>query len=51
MSVTLQEITVCQTPPNMVGDNPKLRGDGGETPKTQGRGWRFNAQLTNLLST
>ena len=51
MSVTLQEITVCQTPPNMIGDNLKLPDGGGETLKTQGRGWRFNAQLTNLLST
>jgi hypothetical protein len=41
MSVTLQEITVRQTPPNMVQDNPKLPDDGGETPKSQGRGWRF----------
>ena len=25
----------------MVGDDPKILDDGGEIPKSQGRGWRF----------
>ena len=35
----------------MVGDDPKLPADGGEIPKPQERGWRFNSQVWNLLST
>jgi hypothetical protein len=29
----------------MVRDNPKLPDDGGEIPKSQGRGWRFDSRL------
>ena len=29
----------------------KLLDDGGEIPKSKGRGWRFNSRLWNLLST
>ena len=36
----------------LVQDNPKLvPDDGGEIPKSQGRGWRFDSWLWNLLST
>ena len=28
-----------------VRDVPKLLDDGGEIPKSQGRGWQFNSQL------
>ena len=26
-------------------DDPRLPGDGGEIPKSQGRGWRFDSRL------
>ena len=29
----------------LVGDDPKLLEDGGEVPKSQGRGWQFNSRL------
>ena len=29
----------------LVRDDPKLLDDGGEIPKSQGRGWRFDSQL------
>ena len=32
-------------------DDPKLLDGGGEMPKSQGRGWQFDARLQNLLST
>ena len=32
-------------------DDPKLLDDGGETPKSQGRGWWFDSRLWNLMST
>ena len=35
----------------LVQDGPKLLDDGGEIPKSQGRGWRFETWLWNLLST
>jgi hypothetical protein len=35
----------------MVRDDPKLSVDGGEVPKSQGRGRRFDSQLRNPLST
>ena len=35
----------------MVQEDPKLLDDGGETSKSQGRGWRFDSWLMNLLST
>ena len=35
----------------VVQDDPKLLNDGGEIPKSQGRGWGFVGQLWNLLST
>ena len=35
----------------MVGDDLKLPGDGRGIPKSQGRGWRFESRLWNLLST
>ena len=35
----------------MVRDGPILLDDGGEIPKFQGRDWRFDSQLGNLLST
>ena len=33
------------------GDDLNLLDDGGEIPKSQGRGWRFDSWLWNLLST
>ena len=30
---------------NLVGDDPKLLDDGGEIPKFEGRGWRFDSRL------
>jgi hypothetical protein len=33
----------------LVGDDPRQPDDGGEIPKSQGRGWQFNPQLCNLL--
>ena len=35
----------------LVYDDPKLPDDSGEIPKSQGRGWRFDSWLWNLLST
>ena len=35
----------------LVQNYPKLPDDGGEIPKSQARGWRFDSQLWNLLST
>ena len=35
----------------LVRDDLKLPDDGGEIPKSQGRGWRFESRLQNLLST
>ena len=35
----------------LVRDDPKLLDDGGETPKSQGRGWWFSSRVWNLLST
>ena len=35
----------------MVRDDPKLLVDGGEIPKSQGRGWWFDSRLRILLST
>ena len=35
----------------LVWDNPKLLDDGGEIPKSQGRGWWVDPRLWNLLST
>ena len=35
----------------MFQDDPKLMDDGGEIPKSQGRGWPFEPRLWNLLST
>ena len=37
--------------PTLVEDDPKLLDDGGEIPKSQGRGWRFDSRLWDLLST
>jgi hypothetical protein len=36
---------------NLVRDDPKLLHNGGEIPKYQGKGWRFDSRLWNLLST
>ena len=36
---------------NVVRYDIKLPDDGGEIPKSQGRGWRFDSRLWNLLST
>ena len=35
----------------LVRDVPNLLDDSGEIPKSQGRGWQFDSQLWNLLST
>ena len=35
----------------LVQDDPKVPGDGGEIPKSQRRGWQFGSRLRNLLST
>ena len=35
----------------LVRDDPKLLDDGGEIPKSQGRGWRYDYWLRNLLIT
>ena len=36
---------------NLVQDDLKLLDDGGEIPKSQGRGWWFDFRKRNLLST
>ena len=42
----------CKVFPGRVSDDLKLPDDdGGEIPKFQGRGWRFESRLWNLLST
>ena len=41
----------CSRWQELVRDNPKLLDNGGEIPKSQGRGWRFESRLWNLLST
>ena len=35
----------------LVQDDPTLLDDGGEIPKSQRKGWRFDSRLWNLLST
>ena len=35
----------------LIRDDPKLLDNGGEIPKTWGRGWQFDSQLWNVLST
>ena len=37
--------------PTMVQGDPKLLDDGGEIPKSQGRGWRFGSLMWKLFST
>ena len=44
MSKLQQATTIGVKGVDEVGDEPKLLDDGGEIPKTQGRGW-FESQL------
>jgi hypothetical protein len=46
----IYEIEPLGDPPSLVRDDLKLPDDAGEIPKSQGRGWRFEPRLRNLLS-
>ena len=39
------------SPTSSVWDDPRLLDDGGEIPRFEGRGWRFDSWLWSLLST
>ena len=46
-----QEVGASRKVLKLVQDDPKLLDDGAKIPKSQGRGWRFDSRLCNVLST